>query len=82
VNNSYTREQFVQTLKPRFDDYVARGGMYDYRIICDESNNTPESIDANELRCAIYIKPARLIEYILIDFVCTKTGANLDEITL
>jgi hypothetical protein len=82
VNNSYTREQFVQTLKPKFDDYVARGGMYDYRIICDESNNTPESIDANELRCAIYIKPARLIEYILIDFVCTKTGANLDEITL
>jgi hypothetical protein len=82
VNNSYTREQFVQTLKPRFDDYVARGGIYDYRIICDDSNNTPESIDANELRCAIYIKPARLIEYILIDFVCTKTGANLDEITI
>lgn len=82
VNNSYTREQFVQTIKPKFEDYMIRGGLYDYLIKCDDTNNTPETIDANELRCAIYLKPARLIEFILIDMVAAKTGANLEEIAL
>ena len=80
VNNQYTRQQYVQTLATKFNDYKARGGLYDYRIICDETNNTPQTIDANELRASIYIKPARLIEYILVDFICTKTGTNFDEI--
>lgn len=82
VNNSYTREQFVQTIKPKFEDYMIRGGLYDYLIKCDDTNNTPETIDANELRCAIYLKPARLIEFIMIDMVAAKTGANLEEIVL
>ena len=82
VNNQYTREQFVQTLKVKFDDYMTRHGIYDYIIKCDDTNNTPETIDANELRCAIYIKPARLIEYIIVDFVAAKTGANFEEIIL
>ena len=80
VNNAYTREQFVQTLKVKFDDYKLRGGVYDYLIKCDSSNNTPETIDQQELRAAIYVKPARLIEYILVNMVATKTGANLEEI--
>jgi hypothetical protein len=80
VNNQYTREQFVQTLKPKFEDYMMRGGMYGYLIKCDDSNNTPETIDHQELHCAIYIKPARLIEYILVDMIATKTGANFDEL--
>jgi len=82
VNNSYTREQFVQTIKPKFEDYMIRGGLYDYLIKCDDTNNTPETIDANELRCAIYLKPARLIEFIMIDMVAAKTSANLEEIVL
>lgn len=82
VNNSYTREQFVHALKAKFEDYTLRHGIYDYMIICDETNNTPETIDANELRCAIYIKPARLIEFVLVDFIAAKTGANFAEITL
>jgi hypothetical protein len=82
VNNSYIREQFVHTIKPKFEDYVIRHGLYDYRIICDDTNNTPETIDANELRCAIYLKPARLIEFIMIDFLAAKTGANFEEIVL
>jgi hypothetical protein len=81
VNNQYTREQFVQTLKPKFEDYMMRGGMYGYLIKCDDSNNTPYTIDQQELHCAIYIKPARLIEYILVDMIATKTGANFDELT-
>ena len=82
VNNSYTREQFVQTIKPKLEDYMIRGGLYDYLIKCDDTNNTPETIDANELRCAIYLKPARLIEFIMIDMIAAKTGANFDEIVL
>jgi hypothetical protein len=61
VNNQFTREQFVQTIKPKFEDYTTRGGIYEYLIKCDDNLNTPEVIDNNELRAAIYIKPARLI---------------------
>lgn len=50
VNNTYTREQFVHTLKSKFEDYSLRGGIYEYYIKVDSTNNTPETIDANELR--------------------------------
>lgn len=76
VNNQYTREQFVSTLKPKYEDYMIRGGVYDYLIVCDDTNNTPETIDQQELRCAIYIKPARLVEYIMIDFIAAKTRSK------
>ena len=82
VNNAYTREQFVHTLRAKFEDYAVRNGIYDYMIVCDESNNTPETIDANELRCAIYVKPARLVEFVLVDFIAAKSGANFSEITI
>lgn len=82
INNQYTREQFVQTIRPRFEDYMMRGGIYDYLIKCDNTNNTPETIDKNELRAAFYIKPARLVEFIIIDFVAAKTSANFEEIPL
>ena len=80
VNNQYTRQQYVQTLATKFNDYKSRGGIYDYKIVCDQTNNTPQTIDANELRASIYIKPAKLIEFILVDFICTKTGTNFEEI--
>ena len=80
VNNQYTRQQYVQTLATKFNDYQSRSGIVDYKIICDDTNNTPETIDANELRASIYIKPSRLIEYILVDFICTKSGTNFEEI--
>jgi hypothetical protein len=82
VNNSYTREQFVMTLKPKFEDYTLRGGIYEYLIKVDDENNTPESIDANELRGDIFIKPARLIEFILLNFVGTSTGTDFSELQL
>lgn len=81
VNNQFTREQFIQTIKPKLEDYTVRQGITEYLIKCDEQLNTPEVIDANELRAIIYIKPGRLIEYIIIDAVCTKSGAVLTEIT-
>ncbi len=81
VNNQFTREQFIQTIKPKLEDYAVRQGITDYLIKCDETLNTPEVVDANELRAIIYIKPGRLIEYIVIDCVATKSGAVLSEIT-
>ena len=82
VNNTYTREQFVATLKPKFEDYTLRGGIYEYLIKVDEENNTPETIDQNELRGDIFIKPARLIEYVLLNFVGTSTGTDFTELPM
>lgn len=82
VNNTYTREQFVATLKPKFEDYTLRGGIYEYLIKVDSENNTPETIDANELRGDIFIKPARLIEFILLNFVGTSTGTDFNELPM
>ena len=81
VNNQFTREQFIQTIKPKLEDYTVRQGITEYLIRCDETLNTPEVIDNGELRAIIYIKPGRLIEYIIIDAVCTKSGAVLAEVT-
>jgi len=82
VNNTYTREQFIATLKPKFEDYTLRGGIYEYLIKCDSENNTPETIDANELRADFFIKPARLIEYILLSFTGTSTGTDFNELPM
>ena len=82
VNNAYTREQFVATLKPKFEDYTLRGGIYQYYIKVDDTNNTPETIDNNELRGDIFIKPARLIEFVLLNFVATSTGFDFSELQL
>ena len=74
-----TREKYVKTIKPFFDDLVTRGGLYDYRITCDESNNGPEVIDRNELRVKIGIKPVKTIEWIFVDLVTLNTGADWSE---
>jgi hypothetical protein len=58
----------------------ADGGIFDYKIVVDESNNTPESIDRNELNVTILIKPTRTIEFILVDFVATRTDQDFSEL--
>jgi phage tail sheath protein FI len=79
-NNTFTRQRLVDTIEPIFRNVKSQGGMYDYKIICDESNNTPEVIDANELRVSLLIKPVRVCEYLLIDFLATRTDANFEEL--
>ena len=69
----------MQTIKPFFQDLVNRGGLYDFKIICDSSNNTPEVIDRNELRVKIGIKPVKTIEFIIIDLCVLNTGASWSE---
>jgi hypothetical protein len=73
------REKYVKTITPFFQDLVNRGGLYDFTIICDSSNNTPEVIDRNELRVKIGIKPVKTIEFIIIDLCVLNTGASWSE---
>lgn len=80
-NTAYTRQRFVDQLTGYFDEVMYSGGMYDYRIICDESINTPEVIDNNELRVRIGIKPVKTIEFIEIQFVALRTGGSWEELS-
>jgi hypothetical protein len=79
-NTITTRNRVVLRLTPLFERAKVREGIYDYRIVCDERNNTPDTIDRNELRVAIYIQPVRSAEFILADFVATRTGTDLDAL--
>jgi hypothetical protein len=79
-NTIPTRNRVILRLTPFFEAAKRNEGLYDYRLICDERNNTPDSIDRNELRLAVYIQPVRTAEFILADFVATRTGIDLDDL--
>ena len=79
-NDSITRSNFVNIVEPYLRDVVAKRGILDYRLICDETNNTPDVIDANEFRADIYVKPARSINFIGLTFVATRTGISFEEV--
>jgi len=79
-NDEFTRSEFVAVVEPLLREIQGRRGIVDYRVQCDETNNTPAVIDRNEMRASIFIKPSRSINYITIDFVATRTGADFDEI--
>jgi hypothetical protein len=80
-NTFATRARLINALSPIFNQAKANDGLYDYRIICDERNNTPDVIDNNELKISIYIQPVRTAEFILADFIATRTGVNFNELT-
>jgi hypothetical protein len=79
-NDAFTRAQFVSLVEPFLRDVQGRRGIFDYRVVCDETNNTPEVIDRNEFIGDIYIKPARSINFIQLNFVAVRTGVSFDEI--
>jgi phage tail sheath protein FI len=78
-NDEITRAQLKSMVEPFLRDVKARRGVYDFRVICDETNNTPERIDRNELWATILIKPTRVAEFIVLQFVALKTGASFEE---
>jgi hypothetical protein len=78
-NTAYTRQRLVDALDPYFKQAKVGGGVYDYKIRCDESINTPFVIDNNELRVQIGIKPVKTAEFILIDFIALSTGGSFEE---
>jgi hypothetical protein len=80
-NTLLTRTQVVNNLTPPFEYVKNTEGMYDFLIICDERNNTPDRIDQNELIVDIYIKPVRAAEFILVNFYATRTGQDFSELT-
>jgi hypothetical protein len=79
-NDEITRTNFVNTIEPFLRDVQAKRGIFDYVVICDETNNTASVIDANEFRADIYIKPARSINFIGLTFIATKTGVDFEEV--
>lgn len=75
-NTVETRARFIELTDPYFRDVKNQQGLYDYKIIIDESNNTPDVIDRNEMRAQIFLKPAKAAEFIIVDFVVLPTGAQ------
>jgi hypothetical protein len=79
-NDQFTRAQFVNLVEPFLRDVQGRRGITDFRVVCDERNNTAEVIDRNEFVGDIYIKPARSINFIQLNFVAVRSGVTFDEI--
>jgi phage tail sheath protein FI len=79
-NDQFTRAQFVALVEPFLRDVQGRRGITDFKVVCDESNNTGEVIDRNEFIGDIYIKPARSINFIQLNFVAVRTGVSFDEV--
>jgi phage tail sheath protein FI len=79
-NDQFTRAQFVNLVEPYLRDVQGRRGITDFRVVCDETNNTPEVIDRNEFVGDIYIKPTRSVNYIQLNFIAVRTGVRFEEI--
>lgn len=79
-NDAFTRAQFKNIVEPFLRDVKGRRGIIDFRVVCDDTNNTGEVIDRNEFVGDIYIKPARSINYITLNFVAVRTGISFSEI--
>jgi phage tail sheath protein FI len=80
LNDEFTRNAFINTIDPYLRDVQGRRGITDYKVVCDETNNTPQVIDTNRFVADIYIKPARSINYISLNFIATRTGISFTEI--
>lgn len=79
-NDEITRSQFKNMVEPYLRDVQGRRGIYAFKVVCDETNNTSEIIDNNQFVGDIYIKPARTIEGIQLNFIATPTGVEFDYI--
>lgn len=80
LNDEFTRAMFRNMVEPFLRDVQGRRGITDFRVVCDETNNTGEVIDRNEFRADIYIKPARSINYITLNFIATRSGVEFSEL--
>ena len=79
-NDEITRTNFVNIVEPFLRDVQAKRGIQDFRVICDETNNTAAVIDNNEFIADIFVKPARSINFIGLTFVATRTGISFEEV--
>jgi phage tail sheath protein FI len=79
-NDDFTRSRFRGTVNPFLSEVKARRGVFDYLVVCDETNNTPEVIDRNEFRAEILVKPTRVAEFIKLTFTAVGTGVEFNEV--
>jgi len=79
-NDAFTQAAFRNLVEPYLRDIQGRRGIYDFRVICDSTNNTPEVVDGNRFVGDIYIKPARSINFIQLNFIAVRTGVTFDEV--
>jgi len=79
-NDEITRTNFVNIVEPFLRDVQSKRGIFDYVVVCDETNNTAAVIDSNEFVADIYIKPARSINFIGLTFIATRTGVSFEEV--
>lgn len=80
INDVFTRNQFVSTVEPFLRDVQGRRGIFDFKVVCNEGNNTEEVIDQNRFVADIFVKPYRSINFITLTFVATRTGVSFDEV--
>ena len=78
-NTASTRNRFLSIVNPYFENVQQRQGLYAFKVVMDETNNTPDVVDRNEMRGAIYLQPAKSAEFIIIDFNILPTGAAFPE---
>ena len=79
-NDEFTRAQFRNLVEPFLRDVQGRRGIFDFKVVCDETNNTGEVIDRNEFIGDIYIKPARSINFIQLNFIAVRTNVEFSEV--
>ena len=79
-NDEFTRAEFVNIIEPVLREVKGRRGISDFRVVCDETNNTGAVIDRNEFIANVFIKPARSINYVSLNFVAVRTGVDFEEV--
>ena len=79
-NDEFTRAQFRNLLEPFLRDVKGRRGITDFLVVCDDTNNTSAVVDGNKFVADIYIKPARSINFITLNFIATRTGVSFNEV--
>ena len=79
-NDEFTRAEFVNIVEPFLREIQGRRGITDFRVVCDETNNTPAVVDRNEFIASIFVKPARSINYVTLNFVAVRTGVEFEEV--
>ena len=79
-NDAFTRSQFVGIVEPFLRDVQGGGGIQDFKVVCDDSNNPSSVVDRNEFRGDIFIKPSRSINFIQLNFVAVRSGASFSEV--
>lgn len=80
LNDEISRSNFINIVEPYLRDVQAKRGLYDFRVICDDSNNTPDIVDNNEFRGDIFLKPAKVTNFITLTYVATRTGVSFEEV--